>query len=192
MKWIIITSVGLFLLFLAYTSWSSSKTPGPKYKTLEKDGDFEIRLYEPVFEARTSTANQWQDGSNQGFRVLANYIFGGNESGQQISMTTPVKTTVQNDSMVMAFSMPPNISPDNAPKPSSSKIQFEMVPERKVVSITFKGFASQADMEKKEKQLRMWMEKRGIAATGSAEYLRYNPPYQLLGRRNEVVIPIQK
>jgi hypothetical protein len=91
----------------------------------------------------------------------------------------------------MAFSMPPNISPDNAPKPSSSKIQFQMVPERKVVAITFRGFANQADMEKKEKQLRSWMEKRGIAATGQAEYLRYNPPYQLVGRRNEVVIPIQ-
>jgi hypothetical protein len=191
MKWIIIVSLGLFLFFLAYTSWSTSKTPSPKYDILEKDRNFEIRKYEPIFEARTSSVNQWKEGSNQGFRVLANYIFGGNETGQQISMTTPVKTTVQNDSMVMSFSMPPNISPDNAPKPSSSKIQFELVPERKVAAITFGGFASQADMDKKEKELRAWMEKRGIAAIGQAEYLRYNPPYQLVGRRNEVVIPIQ-
>lgn len=191
MKWIIIVSLGLFLFFLAYTSWSTSNTPSPKYDILEKDRHFEIRKYEPIFEARTSSVNQWKEGSNQGFRVLANYIFGGNETGQQISMTTPVKTTVQNDSMVMSFSMPPNISPDNAPKPSSSKIQFELVPERKVAAITFGGFASQADMDKKEKELRAWMEKRGIAAIGQAEYLRYNPPYQLVGRRNEVVIPIQ-
>jgi hypothetical protein len=176
---------------LAYTSWSTGKTPSPKYETLESEGNFAIRKYEPIFEARTTTANQWQEGSNQGFRILANYIFGGNESGQQISMTTPVKTLVQNDSMVMAFSMPSSISPDNAPKPSSQKIQFELLPERKVASITFGGFANQADMAKKEKQLRLWMSKKHLEAVGSAEYLRYNPPYQLVGRTNEVIIPIR-
>jgi effector-binding domain-containing protein len=191
MKWIIISSLGLFLLFLAYTSWSTSKTPSPKYETLEKEGDFELRRYEPIFEARTMTVNQWQDGSSQGFRVLANYIFGGNETGQQISMTTPVKTMLQKDSMMMAFSMPPSISPENAPKPSSSKVNFVVIPERKVASITFGGFANQEEMEKKEKQLRSWISKKGLAIIGPAEYLRYNPPYQLVGRKNEVVIPIQ-
>jgi len=191
MKWIIISSLGLFLLFLAYTSWSTSKTPSPKYEILEKEGDFELRRYEPIFEARTMTVNQWQDGSSQGFRVLANYIFGGNETGQQISMTTPVKTMVKNDSMMMAFSMPPSISPENAPKPSSSKVNFVVIPERKVASITFGGFANQEEMEKKEKQLRTWISKKGLTILGPAEYLRYNPPYQLVGRKNEVVIPIQ-
>jgi hypothetical protein len=191
MKWILISGLALFLLFMAYTALSTSKTPTPKYDVLKKDGHFEIRMYDSILEATFQMQGNWGESSNNGFRILANYIFGGNEKSQSISMTTPVKSIRQGENMKMSFSMPSGIQSDNYPKPNNDQIKMEMIPARKVAIISFGGFASEKDMETKASQLKQWLSKNGLEAIGDPEYLRYNPPYQLIARRNEVLIPIK-
>jgi len=87
---IIVTSLVLF-------SALTEAIEEPKYTVLQEfENGIEIRAYEPHLVAVTK-----MDGSqNSGFRVLAGYIFGGNEKEQEIAMTAPVSTTMMADSPV--------------------------------------------------------------------------------------------
>ena len=51
----------------------------------------EIRRYPALVLAQTQLpTNTYDENSNMGFRRVAGYIFGGNDSGQKIAMTSPV------------------------------------------------------------------------------------------------------
>ena len=63
----------------------------PNYR-IEKDcGSFEVRVYEPVVAAETVVTGAFGDGTNEGFRRLAGYIFGANKPNAKIAMTAPVQ-----------------------------------------------------------------------------------------------------
>ena len=77
-------------------------TAEPSYTVLEHEEDFELRLYAPKIIAQTEVTGDYDAASRQGFRVLADYIFGNNtladsaksesknNSSAKISMTAPV------------------------------------------------------------------------------------------------------
>ncbi|MGB1175340.1 MAG: SOUL family heme-binding protein, partial [Luminiphilus sp.] len=71
---------------------STSAIEEPTYSLVAAwdDPDVEIRDYDPRILATT----RMTDGQNSGFRVLAGYIFGGNEKEQEIAMTAPVQRTM--------------------------------------------------------------------------------------------------
>ena len=73
----------LFFLFIGYNSMS--QTEEQSYSVLKTLEDVQIREYDPVIYATVSTDNE-----RSLFRILAGYIFGGNESNQKIAMTAPV------------------------------------------------------------------------------------------------------
>jgi hypothetical protein len=72
----------LFFLFIGYNSMS--QTEEQSYSVLKTLEDVQIREYDPVIYATVSTDNE-----RSLFRILAGYIFGGNESNQKIAMTAP-------------------------------------------------------------------------------------------------------
>ena len=62
----------------------------PRYQTIHKDNKFEIREYEEYILAEVEIDGDFSSALQKGFRVLAEYIFGGNTSKAHIKMTVPV------------------------------------------------------------------------------------------------------
>jgi hypothetical protein len=59
----------------------------PSYAVLESDGGMELRQYEPYIAAETFVEAGFERAGNEGFRRLADYIFGNNRSRQKLQMT---------------------------------------------------------------------------------------------------------
>ena len=62
----------------------------PRYQTVHRDKKFEIREYEDHIVAEVEIDGDFGSALQKGFRVLAEYIFGGNTSKARINMTVPV------------------------------------------------------------------------------------------------------
>ena len=65
-------------------------TESPAYTLEEKDDQFEIRRYPDYILAQVDVESDYNGAVSIGFRILANYIFGGNKKKKSIPMTTPV------------------------------------------------------------------------------------------------------
>ncbi|HML04463.1 MAG TPA: heme-binding protein [Methanobacterium sp.] len=61
------------------------------YEVEKKEGDFEIRRYVAHVMAHVDVEASFDDAMGIGFRILANYIFGGNRKRSKIEMTVPVE-----------------------------------------------------------------------------------------------------
>ena len=62
----------------------------PRYHTVHKDNKFEIREYDGYILTEVEIDGDFSSALQKGFRVLADYIFGGNTSKARINMTVPV------------------------------------------------------------------------------------------------------
>lgn len=60
------------------------------YAVERKDENVEIRKYADHIMAHVDVEASFDDAMSMGFRILANYIFGGNKKQSNIDMTTPV------------------------------------------------------------------------------------------------------
>ena len=181
----------LFILFQSFVYMSTNKTKEQPYTVLEKDGDIEIRLYPSATLATVqSTAKSYGEMASPGFRTLAGYIFGGNESETQIAMTSPVQVDINDSLSTMSFVMPEGYDMNNLPKPNNSAVILSKTNEQVMAAIRFRGFADDSDREKHKQELAAYLNSKGIQTKGNFKFLGYNPPYQLVGRRNEVVIEI--
>jgi len=63
-----------------------------EYSVIERDGDFELRQYQPQILAETLVEGDFQEVGNEGFRRLYDYISGKNRKKQSIPMTAPVRS----------------------------------------------------------------------------------------------------
>lgn len=188
------TSIILFIFFLfqSFMMISVSKTEEQKYSVVMKDQLLEIRFYPSATLATISSdAKSYKELSGSGFRKLAGYIFGGNEHGTQIAMTSPVHINVNDSLSTMSFVMPSTFKMENLPKPNDSEIQLTTSENEYVAAIRFGGFVSDQDLKGYSKKLVEILNEKGIEMLGNPRYLGYNPPYQLAGRRNEIIIPIE-
>ena len=191
MAYILLAVAVLFILFQSFVYMSISKTKEQPYTVLEKDGDIEIRLYPSATLATVqSTAKSYSEMASPGFRTLAGYIFGGNESETQISMTSPVHVEISDSLSSMSFVMPEGYDMNNLPKPNNTTVILSKTEVQVMAAIRFSGFADDSDREKHKQELAAYLNSKGIQTKGNFKFLGYNPPYQLVGRRNEVVIEI--
>jgi len=68
--------------------------------------------------------------SGSGFRKLAGYIFGGNETATQIAMTAPVHMDINDTLLTMSFVMPISFNKVNLQKPNDSGVSIDWKPIR--------------------------------------------------------------
>jgi len=194
MKTFIIIASVLLVLIIVFQSFmvaAVNKTEEQNYSIILEEQDFEIRFYPSATLATISSdAKTYKELSGSGFRKLAGYIFGGNEDGTQIAMTAPVHMNVNDTLSTMSFVMPSSFTMDNLPKPNDSGVQISTTNEEYVAVIRFGGFASDEDLKNYSGKLKTILNEKGITSIGNPRYLGYNPPYQLVGRRNEIVISI--
>jgi hypothetical protein len=187
---IIMICFTLIVLGQAYVSNSTKKSETLPYKVLKKLNGFEIRNYESaVFTATTLPYTTYSEASGKGFRILAGYIFGGNEQEEKIAMTTPV-TMELNDNMKMLFMVPSEKNLESLPKPNSSNVSFEVIEPRTLAAIEFGGWASDKTIEVNKQKLIKLLEENNIQHRGNFMLMAYNPPYQMANRRNEILVEL--
>lgn len=161
------------------------------YEVQKSYPDFEVRRYQAAnFIYMTMDAESYQASSGRGFRTLAGYIFGGNATGQKIAMTSPVE--MEMDSLVtMKFMLPAEHDPRDLPTPDNAEVKFKTEAERTMAAITFGGFANDERILEHKDQLLAALAREGIAHGGHWSFMGYDPPYRLVGRRNEVVVELE-
>ena len=75
----------IVILLQAYIIMSTNKTEHQRYNMILKQPDFEIRFYPPsAIASIQSSAKTYKELSGPGFRKLASYIFGNNETSSKI------------------------------------------------------------------------------------------------------------
>ena len=190
---IVFSSIAIILLviFQSFTIMSANKTEEQKYTVILKDKDFEIRFYPSATIATiTSDAKTYKDLSGSGFRKLAGYIFGGNEANASISMTSPVHMNINDSVSSMSFVMPSSYNEENLPKPNDSNVIIQKTQDEYVAVIQFDGFASDKDLNYYSEKLIKILAEKGLAHYGNTRFLGYNPPFQLVNRRNEIIVSV--
>lgn len=186
-----IIGIGLFILFQIYTIMSVNKTETQAYKVIRVEDKFEIRYYPAATLAMiTSTSKSYRDLGNSGFGKLANYIFGGNSEKKRIAMTSPVHMDIGDTMSTMAFVLPSGYNQTNLPKPNDSSISLITSEPEYVAVIQFGGFSDTESINTHRATLENALKDKGLSYYGNFRYLGYNPPYQLLGRRNEVIVTL--
>jgi len=194
MKTVFITigvGVLIFIAIQVLATRSQNEIETYPYEVVKNYDDFEVRKYEAsLFSSVKLNSKNYKSGSNEGFRKLAGYIFGGNDKEQKIAMTSPVAMSLD-DTMTMMFMIPRNLKKEDLPKPNNSQIEFEEVPAKSVAAIRFGGWANDKKIEKYKKQLIKSLKKEGLEFTNRFYYLGYNPPYETVNRRNEVIVELK-
>ena len=170
---------------------SVNKTEEQNYKIIQKDQNFEIRFYpSATFATIKSDAKTYKELSGPGFQKLAAYIFGGNENKTQISMTSPVQMDINDTVSTMSFVMPSSYNQENLPKPNNPDVILKEIADEYVAAIQFGGFASDKELKFYSDKLLNILKEKGIKTYGNTRFLGYNPPFQLVGRRNEIIVAV--
>jgi hypothetical protein len=160
------------------------------YVVNKKYDAFEIRNYEAsLFTSVQLSGNKYKDVSSQGFSILAGYIFGGNENGEKIAMTSPVAMSLE-DSMTMMFMVPKKYKKETLPQPNQSQIQFREESAKTIAAITFGGWANDEKIERYKQKLKSALDAQNIPYTNRFYFLGYNPPYEVFNRKNEIIVEL--
>jgi hypothetical protein len=191
----------------------------PKYETLLREGDFEVRKYAPYLIAETRVQAGMDSASNQGFRAIADFIFGNNrstraedsqsadssaplKSSAKIAMTAPVVveplSTVQ-DPIVNSnewrifFVMPSQYTEQSLPVPNNPNVQVRAVAQKYYAVLTYSGFNWIQKVQDQTNLLREWVQNNQLQSTGLPKLARYDPPWTLpMFRRNEIMIELEQ
>ena len=189
---IIIISISVSTIAIAqiYLSRSTQQTEQHSYKVIKKFDKFEIRKYDAaLFSSVKLNQKGYKESSSEGFRILAGYIFGDNETKEKIAMTSPVVMEL-GDTSKMMFMVPKNYNLKNLPNPKNSKIVFEKEEEKIIAAIRFDGWADDEKIEKYRSVLMNELVKEKLSYINKFSFLGYNPPYEVMNRRNEIVVEL--
>ena len=182
----------IIVLFKSFIIMPANKTEEQKHSVIRKFKDFEIRFYPSATIATiNSNAKTYKELSGPGFQKLAGYIFGGNESNTKISMTTPVAMDINDSVSSMSFVMPSVYKKENLPKPNDPDVHIKNTADEYVAVIRFSGYASDEDLKFYSEKLQNLLKENGITSFGNYRFLGYNPPYQFIGRRNEIIVAVE-
>ena len=160
------------------------------YKVLKKYDQFEIRKYaEANFSYVTMKTGSYRESSGSGFKSLAGYIFGGNEKKESIAMTSPVVMNLD-ENVTMQFMIPGKYNLDDLPKPNNPNVKFKTEKEKFVATISFGGWSNDKKIAEYTAKLKALLKENQITHLNNFSYFGYNPPFQLINRRNEIVVEI--
>ncbi len=201
------TLIALISVILLWSLWGyfSSRVENTSYTVLEKNSNYEVRNYPEHIVAQTTVKGEYREALNQGFRIIAGYIFGGNTKkesiamtapvvekvSEPIAMTAPVRATVEGELHTVSFAMPKSYSLESLPTPDDSRVEIVTMPAKKMAVKRFGFYTSDKRVQAKKDELLKALEKNNVTALGQVQYAGYNAPFTppwLL--RNEVMVEI--
>ena len=186
-------SVAFVLLLMSqlFMAYRTSRIESPNYEVVKSFENFEIRNYDAMVLAQTQmNSNVYEETSSMGFKTIANYIFGGNKENQKIAMTSPVIMEM-GESSKMSFVMPKEHSFENLPEPNSESVELIQIQPKTYAVLEFTGFANDKKIQTHSKRLLQFLKSERLTLVGNMKYLGYNPPWQVLGRKNEVAVEVR-
>ena len=207
-KWLLILALTVAVVApVACGPIMSSNVKEPEYSVIESGPDsIEIRRYPAIIVAETKVSGERYAAINDGFRTLADYIFGNNTSkskvamtapvmqqaGESIAMTAPVSQQVAGEGWIVRFVMPAEYTMETLPKPNSSAVTLVEVPAKQFAAIRFSGFSSDANLDRHRETLMRYVASRKLTTAGEPVMAFYNPPWTLpFMRRNEILIELR-
>jgi len=197
----------IVLTLLVWPLWGHA-TAEPGYQVVRRLGEIEIRQYEPYAVAEVLIDAPAEEAGNEGFRVLAAYIFGKNKGERKLEMTAPVTQTPVPVKLEMTapvtltsatggyrvqFVLPKGVSATLAPVPIDPRVQLRDVPSMTVAVIRYAGFWTDANYNEHLSTLKEALRSADLHASGQPIYSRYDPPWTLwFMRRNEIWLPLDR
>jgi hypothetical protein len=169
----------------------------PGFVPIDTIGDLEVRKYQARVVARTLITSTFTDAGDQGFRRLADYIFGGNDGARKIAMTAPVSVTGQSEQSEVqqywvTFYMPSEYLLQDLPAPDDPRVELVVVPENYMAVLKYRGNWSEDRYREHEARLLAQLsQSRDWTKQGEPSWARYNPPFMpSFMRTNEVAIEV--
>jgi effector-binding domain-containing protein len=198
----------VFLILLALSGTLMSQVNEPKYQVIDAQNNIEVRQYAPIIIAQVSILGERKKAISAGFRILADYIFGNNETSKEISMMAPVEQQAgekismtapviqqglkENQHWNIRFIMPSEYTLETLPRPKNNQIEIMSIPSKRYVVIRFSGLARNAALEKYTKKLLNYTVKEKMHTIGKPLFAFYNPPWTLpFLRRNEIMFELK-
>ncbi|MFZ4540858.1 MAG: SOUL family heme-binding protein [Rickettsiales bacterium] len=178
-----------------------------KYEVVESQGDIQIRDYAPMIVAEVEVSGERKEAINQGFRMIADYIFGNNapkqnvamtapviqQTSEKIAMTAPVTQEGAGNSWKVRFVMPASHTMGTLPKPNNDAVKLEKVPAKRFAVIQFSGVAGEESLKSHTDELQAFVSTKKLNAISKPTYAFFNPPWTLpFLRRNEVMVEVAK
>ena len=192
MKTTLYIFLGILFLFLVWQFYGSFNNK--KYETLSNEiigsiHSVDFKIYNNYTKASVNNKAYNMNSASSNFPVLANYIFGGNKDNTKMAMTSPVLYNMSNKSS-FSFIMPKQFEINNLPSPDTEKIFFETVKNQCVAVMEFSGFANEKNCAVKHLELLNILKKNNIAYNNDFMIAVYQPPYQLINRKNEIWVEV--
>ena len=131
-----------------------------KYKVISSHGSIEIRDYAPMIVAETEMPGTRYAAINQGFRLIADYIFGNNATQKRVAMTAPVmqqpnekvevtaSVTQQADEGLwkVRFVMPESYTLQTLPRPNNVVVKLKEIRGKRFAVIRLSGLAVEGSL----------------------------------------------
>jgi len=187
---------------LSLSSPMASAIEEPQYAVVRQYDGFEIREYAPYLVAEVLVPGPAEEAGNQGFRILAGYIFGKNQGERKISMTAPVEQTPApariemtapvtqasaDGGYLVQFTMPREYTLETLPEPLDPQVKLRSVSGGRFAVIRYSGSWSESNYTEHLEKLERGVEAAGLRTTGAPIYSRYNAPFvPWFMRRNEI------
>lgn len=176
-------------------------TEEPAFLIEKTTPTYDIRKYDGTLVAETEVDSNFEQATNEGFRILASYIFGNNQSktkvkmttpanqiqSEKIAMTTPVNLQKGKNGFLVQFTMPSSFTLETLPKPNDSRVHLRQLPAKRVAVRKYTGRWTEKKYQKELEVLGSALRKDGIQTTGEPIFARFNPPWlPWFLRRNEI------
>ena len=178
----------------------------PKFTVESRTAHYEIRKYASMLVAETTIEADFDKAGNQGFRILADYIFGNNRSKTKIAMTAPVTQQAPSEKVAMTapvsqiqvpggflvqFTMPASFTLASLPEPNDARVHLREVPARRVAVHVYTGSWSEAHYQQRLNEFLTALKNDAVQTKGKPVFARFNSPFQLwFLRRNEIWIEL--
>jgi effector-binding domain-containing protein len=183
-----------------------SAVENPKYTLVDRIEEVEIRDYPPMIVAEVEVSGERKAAISQGFKRIANYIFGDNSPGRKIEMTAPVTQQASGEKIAMTapvmqeagsdlwkvrFVMPASYRLETLPTPNEKAVKLIALPPQRYAAVRFSGLASEDAIAAQKRLLFDTLAKHGMSTQGEAVLAFYNPPWTLpFLRRNEILVKV--
>jgi hypothetical protein len=192
----------LIALTITFAVGKAHSIEEPKYVVVRQYQGFEVREYAPYLVAEVSVPGPASEAGNQGFKLLAAYIFGKNKGDRKIDMTAPVTQTAEPREIAMTapvtqigdgvgfivqFSMPKEFNLSTIPEPIDPSVRLREEPGGRFAVIQYSGTWSESNYTEHLTKLREAVSAANVSTRGEPIYARYNAPFvPWFMRRNEI------
>ena len=171
------------------------------------DNGIEIRNYDSYLIAEVVVSGKRDSAASAAFRVLAGFIFGGNQSRESVAMTAPVSQTPISEKIAMTapvsqqsqnrdsmdgpwlinFAMPSEYTLDTLPIPNDKRITVREIQAHQMIAIRFSGTSRKGNLDKHHDALKKKITELKLNVEENPTYAFYDRPMTLPSRRrNEI------